>query len=168
MWGIPWAVRRMSALGSALAGAASSRLASSAPTAQVTHLPLTAADDSSSEDVEDALHRARQDDAAVVLHQRPLDEHRVLGHQADERVVSGQLAVEPELGDERLSAAQDVGGAQPAHREQLAEALLADPLDVVLDELGVDALGLEQRVQAAARGARALLVDGEPAHGREA
>ncbi len=69
---------------------------------------------------------------------------------------------EAELGDERLAAAQDVGGPHAALAQQVAQLVLRQPLDVVLDAVEVDAALLQERGELPTRRARALLVDGDP------
>ena len=116
------------------------------------------------EELEDLPDGTRQHGTVPALDDRPLDEHGVLGHEPDQLVVVRQLAVEPQLGDERLAPAQHVAGPQPRLAQQLAEPGLRQALDVVLDAVEVHAALGEQRREPPARRAGALLVDGELRH----
>src|SRR4051794_16571499 len=112
-----------------------------------------------SEQLERALDGPRQHRAVAALHDRPLQELRVLRHQAEPFVVGDLALAEPELVVYRLPLADDVLDGSAGLRHELADLRLGQRVDVVVDPLEIDAALGEQREQVLTRGTRGLLVN---------
>src|SRR3954452_15573627 len=111
--------------------------------------------------VQHALRRAWEHGAGAAFDYRALQQLRVRSHQGDQVVIREVALAEGERRVGRLLDAQCLRRAQPRLRQQRADLLLGQRLDVVVDALEVDPSTLEQLEQPPARRARRLLVDGQ-------